>query len=159
MDHKKIIELLSLKPLSAEGGFFRETYRSDITFNRNGKQCCLSTAIFYLLREGEASRIHKLKSDEIWHFYLGDPLEIYLFKESGGCDKKMLGVDIENGEMPQILIPKNCWQGAKLRDGGKFALMGTTVSPAFEESDFEMGVREKLISLYPEFAEIINCLT
>jgi uncharacterized protein len=158
MDPDKIIDLLSLKPLSTEGGLFCETYRSKITCHRDGKEKSLSTAIFYLLREGEISRIHKLKSDEIWHFYLGDPVEIYIFNENDGCGKKILGVDIENGESPQVLIPKNCWQGARLKEGGMFALMGTTVSPAFEEADFELGDKAKMLPLYPEFSEIINCL-
>ena len=121
------------------------------------KSC--STAIFYLLKEDEVCKLHKLSSDEIWHFYLGSPVEIYLFHEDGKAEKKILGSDLEKGEMPQIVIPKNVWQGGRVKEGGDFALMGTTVSPAFDEADFELGIKEKLKSKYPEFAEIITLLT
>lgn len=159
MKAEEIIELLSLKPLSFEGGFFYETYRSPGKLETGAGMRNFSTAIYYLLREGEKSRIHRLKSDEVFHFYLGNPVEMFLFKEDGSCEKKILGAELQNGEEPQILIPAGCWQGAKLMEGGKFALMGTTVSPGFDEADFEAGIREKLFSAYPSHKEIIDLLT
>lgn len=158
MDSRQIIELLSLKPLSIEGGYFRETYRCAES-SSGGKERAASTAIFYLLDERTVSRIHRLRSDEIWHFYIGDPVELYLFKESGVCEKKILGTAIDRGQSPQILVSKECWQGARLKDGGKFALMGTTVAPGFDEADFEAGKRGELLAAYPGCEEIINILT
>jgi len=158
MDSRQLIELLSLKPLSFEGGYFRETYRGGNTFS-DGKERAASTAIFYLLDKGTVSRIHRLRSDEIWHFYIGDPVELYLFKDKCLCEKKLLGTAIDRGQSPQVLVPKGCWQGARLKDGGKFALMGTTVSPGFDMADFEPGKRADLLSDFPDCGEIIDLLT
>lgn len=135
---EKIIKKLKLKPLEPEGGFFIETYRSKEKVKIGQKKKHLSTAIFYLLRKGNESKVHRLKSDEIYHFYLGDPVNLYLVYPNGKCEKKVLGNNILKGELPQILIPKMTWQSAKLKRGGSFALLGTTVSPAFDFEDLEM---------------------
>jgi uncharacterized protein len=159
MNVKQILELLSLEPLPKEGGFFRETYRSEDSYSAGANKKALSTAIYYMLAEGQVSKIHRLKSDEIWHFYFGDPVEIFLLFSDGHVEMKVLGTRLDNNEIPQLFIPKDVWQGARLKEKGKFALMGTTVSPAFEEGDFEPGIREKLLALYPKTTEIITSLT
>jgi len=135
---EKIIKKLKLKPLELEGGFFVETYRSQEKAKIGKKKKNLSTAIFYLLRKRDKSKIHRLKSDEVYHFYLGDPVNLYLLYPDGKFEKKVLGNNIFKGELPQIVIPKMVWQSAKLKKGGNFALLGTTVSPAFEYEDFEL---------------------
>lgn len=159
MNAEELIELLSLEPLSFEGGFFYETYRSPGKLQTEDGGRNYSTAIYYLLREGEKSRIHRLKSDEVFHFYMGGSVEMFLFNRDGSCGKRILGTDLQKGEEPQIVVPAGCWQGSRLRAGGKFALMGTTVSPGFDEADFEAGIREKLFSAYPSHKEIIDLLT
>ncbi len=139
----KVIKKLKLKPLKPEGGLFSETYRSKEKIEIDGKKRNLSTAIYYLLRKGESCKIHRLKSDEIYHFYLGDPVNLYLFYPDGTSQKKVLGTNILKGEVPQVVVPKMTFQKAKLKRGGKFALMGTTVSPGFDIEDFDMGKTEK----------------
>ena len=159
MNAEELIRFLSLRPLSFEGGFFYETFRSPGKMQAENGGRNFSTAIYYLLRKGETSRIHRLSSDEVFHFYMGGAVEMFLFKADGSCEKRILGTDLKNGEEPQIVVPAGCWQGARLRPGGKHALMGTTVSPGFDEADFEAGVREKLISAYPGKEDIIDLLT
>ena len=159
MDAGKLIELLSLEPLSSEGGFFRETYRSLTAMGAGDDQRSLATAIYYLLKEGEVSRLHRIKADETWHFYLGDPVELYLFKEDGICEKKILGNAIERGESPQVTVPAGSAQGARLKAGGKFALMGTTVYPGFDFKDFDLCGRDEMTAAYPAHEEIVSSLT
>lgn len=159
MNAKRLIEILSLKPLSFEGGFFRETYRSPETLETPFGRRNLSTAIYYLLSEGEKSRLHRLRSDEVFHFYFGDTVEMFLFHEDGTSARKLLGPSADKGEEPHIVVPRGCWQGAKLKAGGKFALMGTTVSPGFDERDFETGIRGELVAAFPGNEETINLLT
>ncbi|MCX7829524.1 MAG: cupin domain-containing protein, partial [Acidobacteria bacterium] len=135
---EKIIKKLKLKPLKLEGGFYFETYRSKEKIKINGKEKSLSTAIFFFLKKGEVSKPHRLKYDEIYHFYAGDPVNLYLVYADGRKEKKVLGANVLKGELPQIIIPKMTWQSAKLKKGGKYALMGTTVSPAFDFEDLEI---------------------
>jgi len=164
-DHRKIIEILDLKPLEAEGGFFKEVYRSkDIipkaalpTFYNSDR--CFGTAIYYLLTPESFSALHKVNSDEIFHFYLGDPVEMLLLYPDGSGQEIILGQDIENGQRLQLTVPRGVWQGAGLCPKGKFALMGTTVSPGFEYADFILGQRQSLIETYPDHSSNIIRLT
>lgn len=135
---EKIIKKLKLEPLKPEGGMFVETYRSQDFVEINGNRKQLSTAIYYLLRKGQICKPHRLKSDEIWHFYYGDPVNIYLLNGKNKLEKIILGKNLLKGEKPQIVIPKMVWQAAELKKGGNFALLGTTVSPAFDFEDLEM---------------------
>lgn len=135
---KEIIKKLKLEPLKPEGGMFVETYRSGDFVEINGNRKQLSTAIYYLLRKGQICKPHRLKSDEIWHFYLGDPVNLYVLNCEKKLEKIILGKNILKGEKIQILIPKMVWQAAELKKGGNFALLGTTVSPAFDYEDLEM---------------------
>lgn len=159
MDAGKLIEMLSLEPLSFEGGFFSETYRCAGKLMTGSGEKNYSTAIYYLLCDEEKSRIHRLKFDEVFHFYLGDPVEMFLFKEDGSFERRILGTALDKGEEPQIVVLAGCWQGARLRAGGKYALMGTTVSPGFDRRDFELGRREELMDAYPGNDEVISILT
>ena len=148
-----IIQRLKLQPHPKEAGYFVETYRSaETSGSRN-----LSTAIYFLLKQGSFSEIHRLRSDELFHFYLGSAAEVLLLDANGNGKIVRLGNDLSKGETPQLIIPKGCWQGA--RSTGDFTLMGCTVSPGFEYEDYESGDRSELIARYPEWKEWIIRLT
>src|SRR5512139_1110130 len=143
-----VIHLLDLAPLPMEGGYFRETYRSPH-----------STAIYYLLTPDTFSALHRLKGDEVFHFHLGDPVEMLQLRPDGTAARVVLGTDIAGGMHPQVLVPGGAWQGSRLLPGGAFALMGTTMAPGFEPRDFELGERAALLGRYPEHANLISALT
>jgi len=147
-----------------EGGFYKETYRSSETVSssalpdRFDGDRNFSTAIYFLLRSEDRSVFHRIKSDELWHFYQGSTLSIYLFHQNELKILK-LGADMEKGELLQVAIPANCWFGARVDEPGSYALCGCTVSPGFDFRDFEMARKEYLLEAYPEQAEIIAQLT
>jgi predicted cupin superfamily sugar epimerase len=162
---EQIISLLGLKPHPAEGGYFAEIYRSDERIPRSALPIryagdrSFGTAIYYLLTPATLSAMHRLRTDEVFHFYLGDPVEmLHLRPDGSGCEVR-LGADLPGGMRPQVVVPKGVWQGARLAAGGAFALLGTTVAPGFEWEDFEIGDREALVREYPEFRERILELT
>jgi len=161
----QIIALLNLKPHPKEGGYFRETYRSSETISektlpRRYKGIrSFATAIYYLLTPETISAMHRLQSDEIFHFYLGDPVEMLQLWPDGTGRILVLGSDLLNGMQAQVIIPKGAWQGGRLFKNGKFALLGTTVSPGFEFADYESGRKDELIKSYPQFRERIIALT
>ncbi|MCF8365088.1 MAG: cupin domain-containing protein [Bacteroidales bacterium] len=155
MDATQIIEKLGLIPLSDEGGYYRETFKSADSLNGlclpkgfSGKHS-ISTCIYYLITPESFSEIHKLPTEEIWHFYLGDTAEQIQISPEGEIKKIRFGDDLFSGEIPQVIVPGNTWQGTKLVDGGKFALFGTTMSPGFEFSDYVPGNQKKLEEAYP----------
>lgn len=159
-----IIDKLNLKP-HPEGGYFSETYRSvenlpesSLPFRYKGQRS-IGTCIYYLLTPDTFSAMHRLKSDEIFHFYMGDPVEMTLLFPGGTTQTILLGHDILNGALPQVVVPANVWQGSRLRDGGKYALLGTTVAPGFEFDDIETGDRTELYRLYPDQKDKIKLLT
>lgn len=155
----EVIALLGLKPLGIEGGTFAETYRCpEMVSLRPGAERSLSTAIYYLLRAGEVSNLHRLPSDEMFHFYCGDPVEMLLLGEAGGRTV-MLGAGLAAGMRPQVLVPRGTWQGCRLSPGGSWALLGTTVSPGFAYEDFEAGRGEDLAARFPAFAAHIRALS
>lgn len=162
---QEIISLLTLEPHPAEGGYFVETYRSDEQIgqgalsDRYQSSRSLGTAIYYLLTPETFSAMHRLASDEIFHFYLGDPVEmLHLFPDGSG-KVVTLGVDLLQGMRPQVVVPRGVWQGSRLVLGGRFALLGTTVSPGFDFSDYEHARRDDLLQNYPAFRETILALT
>ncbi len=161
----QIITRLKLTSHPKEGGYFRETYRSSEKIaektlaSRYKGMRPLGTAIYYLLTPESFSAMHRLQSDEIFHFYLGDPVEMLQLWPDGSGRTVMLGPDLLNGMEPQVIVPRGVWQGAKLLKDGKFALLGTTVSPGFEFEDYETGQRDELIKSYPQFGELITALT
>lgn len=146
--HDDLITLLDLKPLPKEGGWYRETYRSQY-----------STAIYYLLTPGTFSALHRLPSDEVFHFYLGDKVIMLLLYPDSSDKTIELGPEIEEGQQVQVVVPKGVWQGCLLDKGGEFALMGTTVAPPFEFSQYEAGQREALLKQYPSQKDLIMRLT
>jgi len=143
-DVQEIIRRLNLKPLEIEGGYFRETYRSKHVFENKGKKQTQAgnlarsacTQIYYLITPSSFSHLHVLSADEIFHFYMGDAVEMLLLYPDGSCVVKTLGTDFKKGQEPQIIVGGGTWQGAILKKGGRFALLGTTVCPGFEYSDY-----------------------
>ena len=160
MTKDDIIGLLDLKPLTIEGGFFHETYRSPqkIELPLYCGPRSLATAIYYLLTPDTFSRMHRVPGEEVFHFYLGDPVEMLQLGENGSGTLITMGQDIAAGMKLQHVVPGGRWQGARLRAGGKFALLGTTMSPGFEYEDYEVGGQE-LTEQWPEFAELIASLS
>jgi predicted cupin superfamily sugar epimerase len=121
-------------------------------------QRCASTAIYYLLTPGTFSEMHRLPTDEVFHFYLGDPVEMLQLHPDGRGEVIRIGNNLAAGEWPQVLAPGDVWQGSRLV-GGRLALLGTTVAPGFEYADYTSGRRDELTATYPEFADMITALT
>jgi predicted cupin superfamily sugar epimerase len=154
------IARLALMP-HPEGGWYRETYRSRERVDgaalppRFGGARVLSTAIYYLLRAGERSALHRIKSDEVWHHYAGDAVTLWLLEVPGCAKCVRLGGDGE----PQVLVPAGAWYGGRVIEGGAYALMGGTVAPGFEFADFELADRAALLAAWPEHRQVIEDLT
>ncbi len=161
---KEIQELLKLQPLPVEGGYFAETYRSQFTLTQRSLpsysgERALSTAIYYMLTPDAFSAMHRLKGDEVYHFYLGDPAEMLILKPDGSSETLLMGQDIASGMRLQHVVRGGSWQGLRLVPGGKFALLGTTMAPGFDPADFELGARKELSARFPAYAELIAALT
>lgn len=162
---EKIRELLKMQPLPTEGGYFAETYRSELILPADALrglypgERTIATAIYYMLTPDSFSAMHKLRGDELYHFYLGDPIEMLLLKPDRTGAAILLGPDIAAGMRLQHLVPGGTWQGSRLAPGGKFALLGTTLSPGFSPEDYEHGSREALSEKYPQYAPLITLLT
>lgn len=148
-----------------EGGYYTETYRSDETIPRHAlperypSERSVCTAIYFLLTPEVFSAMHRVKSDEIFHFYAGDPVEQLLLHPDGSHETIIIGPNVLAGEKPQAIVPHGVWQGAKLEAGGEFALLGCTVSPGFDFADYEHGDRSELVASYPECGSLITDLT
>lgn len=147
-----------------EGGFYKETFASaenitsrDLNIKFEGPRI-LWTSIYFLLRDGEVSNFHRLKSDEMWYYHSGSPLTIYMISPEGNLTTEQLGLNIENDEKPQVLVPKNYIFGSAMNNEG-YALVGCNVSPGFEFKDFELFERSFLLEKYPEYKETILKLT
>lgn len=165
MTAEQIRELLGLEPLAHEGGFFAETYRARETIPAGFPGLdppdarSLATAIYYLLTPETYSALHRLRGDEMFHFYLGDPVEMLQLDPSGEGRVITLGTDLAAGMRPQVLVPRGVWQGTRLLPGGSAALLGTTMSPGFDPADFDLGRREALLAQYPAHRARILALT
>ena len=162
MTATEIKEALQLHPHPREGGWYVRTYEANeriVCAERYGAARLTSTAIYYLLEPDTSSEMHRLRSDEIFHFYLGDPVEMLQLHEDGRSERIVIGSDLVTGARQQVLVPRGVWQGTRLLPGGRFALMGCTVSPGFEYLDYESGSRAELLALWPEWSEMIAELT
>ena len=165
MTPEELKELLDLKPLAKEGGFFKEVFRAPETFSQEALPAryvtdkSTLTSIFYMLEPSTFSAFHRLKSDEIYHFYLGDPVDLVLLNVDGSISKITLGQDILAGHHLQYAVPKGVWQASSLTAGGNFALMGCTVAPGFDFDDYEHGDWEYLLRHFPMHHATIMKLT
>lgn len=162
---EKIIETLELEKHPREGGYFKEIYRSKAGIDADdldpgyGDGRSLATAIYYMLAPGTFSEMHRLVGDEIFHFYLGGPVEMLQLFPDGSGKKVVIGPGIEKGQSPQVLVPGGVWQGSRLLPGSEFALLGTTMSPGFDYRDYTSGNREELSRQYAAFKDTIHLLT
>jgi len=161
---KQLVEKLELLP-HPEGGFYKETYRSkgvikpeslrnDIEGERN-----YATGIYFLLISDNFSAFHRIKQDEMWHFYDGSPLIVHIIDQNGKYKAVEIGRNIEKGEVPQYVVPADCWFASSVKESNNYSFVGCTVSPGFDFRDFELADREKLIEEYPAHKEIITKLT
>ncbi len=157
---EQLIALLGLQPLPVEGGLFRQSWRSPVTAMAHGQPHPLGTATLALLTDApdSFSAMHRLPTDELWHFYLGDPIALLLLmpgeQGKGGVRHITLGQDLLAGHCVQALIPAGTWMGAKLKQGGSYGLFGNTMAPGFLEVDYEGGDTD-LARQYPEAAAAI----
>jgi uncharacterized protein len=164
---EQIIEHLELEPLPVEGGQYRQSYvaADDIAAEalpeRYGRAKSLCTAIYYLLTDqpDSFSALHRLPTDEIYHFYLGDPVEMLLLHPEGGSERVILGQDLRAGQHVQVVVPAGVWMGSRVLEGGQFALMGTTMAPGYDDQDYEGGEAAELERQYPDLAELIRQLS
>ncbi len=147
-----------------EGGWFRESYRSEETIQRGALPDRFAgdrpagTAIYFLLQSGDVSALHRIKSDEIWHFYSGEPLVVHVITPLGDYYPLNLGSNIPAGQSFQCTVPAGCWFGAEVAGTG-FSFVGCTVAPGFDFADFEMGNRGDLLKEFPQHKEIVQRLT
>jgi predicted cupin superfamily sugar epimerase len=161
---EQIRELLQMRPHPIEGGYFAETYRGSPVIPQNllpgypGDRA-ISTAIYYLLTPDTFSAMHRVHGDEMFHFYLGDAVEMLQLKADGSGEEIVLGQDIAAGMRLQHTVPGGVWQGSRLRAGGKYALLGTTMAPGFEYEDYETGERQDLIARFAAYSQTIMSLT
>ena len=164
---EEIIKQLNLEPLPEEGGFFRRTYQSSERIpngtlpRRHQQDLAVGSAIYALITAADFSAIHRLDTDEIYHFYNGDPLEMLLLHPDGSGEIFILGNDLQAGMRPQKVVAKNVWQGSRSIPGGEhgFSLIGTTMAPEFVWQGFELGQQKSLSAQYPAFVEMIAALT
>ncbi|SKB29595.1 cupin domain-containing protein [Daejeonella lutea] len=158
MTANEIIRNLNLLP-HPEGGYYKETYRSAETHRKpGGDERNISTAIYFLLENGDKSHFHRIKSDEMWFFHQGEPLEIVSI-QNGGLVSVTLGNDLARGEVPQAMVPANTWFGSRVKSGKGYALVSCTVSPGFDFNDFQMADREELIMEFSGLVAIISEFT
>ena len=160
MTADQIKSLLHLEPHPVEGGWFRRTYTSAGNVELPRGVRAQSTAIYYLLEAETFSEMHVLASDEIFHFYFGDPVEMLQLHEDGrGSAVFTLGGDLSAGQNVQLVVPAGVWQGTRLVEGGKVALLGCTVTPGFDFADYRGGSYAELAAKWPAEAERIRKLT
>jgi predicted cupin superfamily sugar epimerase len=158
------INSLKLLP-HPEGGYYREIYRSDVIVEKSGLPSSFNgsrsagTSIYYLLKSGQRSLLHILKSDEIWHYYDGSAIVLSMIHNDGSYEEKLLGKNINEGEMPQIIIRGGIWFGAYPKDDNSYSLAGCTVTPGFDFEDFQLAERKKMLAKFPELESIIERLT
>jgi uncharacterized protein len=168
MNAEQLVAYFNLKPLPVEGGMFARPYISADQYAGNvlpkryeGVDHAFGSAIYMLYTDApdSFSEFHKLKTDEVFHFYLGDPFELLLLYPDGTSRTVVMGQDVLAGQQVQFVVPAGVWQGSRLLPGGEYAFFGTTMAPAFLASDFEAGTQEELLTQYPHEAERIRTLT
>lgn len=148
-----------------EGGYFAETYRSAETIphsalpERFSGARSFGTAIYFLLESHNISALHRIDADEIWHFYAGDSLVVYVIAPDGRLDQIRLGNNADQGDVFQAVVPAGCWFGSKPAEGSRFSLVGCTVAPGFDFAGFEMADQASLLKEYPQHKAVIEMLS
>jgi predicted cupin superfamily sugar epimerase len=177
---KYLVEKLNLRELYGEGGYYRETYRSkeNILINsfdnhdNKDKLYCLAenntnltntrsifTLIYYLLDGDQFSAFHKVRFDEIWHFYKGSTVSLYLLTDNKKLLSIQLGNNFDNGEHMHYVIKGNTWFAAEINDKSSYSLIGCSVSPGFDFKDFKLGSKSELKKIYPQYEFLIEKLS
>ena len=169
MSAEEVKKMLGLVPHPREGGWYVRTYEAAEVV---GAECfadrryvggragrLTGTAIYYLLEPDTFSEMHRLRSDEVFHFYMGDAVEMLRLYPGGRGERVLIGTDLAAGQRPQVVVEKNIWQGSRLVAGGSWALLGCSVSPGFEYEDYEAGVRTELVAGWPRWGELVVGLT
>lgn len=147
-----------------EGGYYKETYRSAEIINKDALPTrfdgnrYFSTAIYFLLEQGNFSAFHKIKSDECWHFYAGQSLLVYVLQSDGSLDIIRVGNNIAAGETFQYVVPANCWFASEPAPESEFSFVGCTVAPGFDFADFELAKANELIKMFPQHQAIVQRL-
>jgi uncharacterized protein len=166
MTAEDVKKLLGLAPHPREGGWYVRTYEAKELVAAEAFEDAryagarrTGTAIYYLLEPGTFSEMHRLSSDEVFHFYAGDAVEMLQLMVNGRGVRVVIGNDLARGHRPQVVVGRGVWQGSRLVADGQWALLGCTVSPGFEFEDYEAGERGELCQGWPEFAEEIRALT
>lgn len=147
-----IVDKLGLVPLEGEGGMYRCTYEG--REKEDGEK--EYSAIYYMLTRETFSHMHRLRDNELYHFYMGDALELLLLYPDGTFEVKYLGTDLQKGQTPQVMVPAGTWQGSRVTEGGDYCLCGTTMTPAYTQEEYEQGECRELCRMYPEAAEMIR---
>jgi uncharacterized protein len=147
-----------------EGGYFKQTFESgertsdnELSVNFEGQRK-LYTSIYFLLSSKDVSHFHRLKSDELWYYHAGSPLTVHVIHENGDYEEMKVGMNLDQGERPQILVKKNSIFGSSVMDKDTCSLVGCMVSPGFEFQDFELFTQDELLAKYPQHKEIIEKL-
>jgi predicted cupin superfamily sugar epimerase len=160
---KEIVTYYQLLP-HPEGGYYKETYRSSEVINKgalpsrfNGNRN-FATAIYFLLEKGNFSAFHRIHSDETWHFYAGQSLNVYVIHDNGELELIVLGPDIDKGQTFQATVPAGSWFASIPAEETVFSFVGCTVSPGFDFMDFELAMADQLIATYPQHKVIIEKL-
>ncbi|WP_430413203.1 cupin domain-containing protein [Kordia sp.] len=161
---QNLVENLKLLP-HPEGGFYKEVYRSAHMISKEALQANFSgdrsycTSIYFLLTSENFSAFHRIKQDEIWHFYGGSSLSVHVIDENGLYTEHKVGMDFRNGEQPQLVVPAGCWFASSVPKKDSYAFVGCTVAPGFDFDDFELATRAELTKTYPTYKNIIYRLT
>lgn len=148
-----------------EGGYFTETYRSAERIPHNALPSRFSgdrsfgTGIYFLLENHHFSAFHRIQADEMWHFYAGGPLHVYVIHIDGRLEIIKLGANPDNNEVFQAVVPAGTWFGSKPAAESDYSLVGCTVAPGFDFADFELAERVDLLATYPQHEEVIRLLT
>ncbi|MEH7382701.1 cupin domain-containing protein [Bacillus sp. JJ1533] len=157
-DAQYYITHLGLEP-HPEGGYYKQTFASETmidTKQENPRK--LYTSIYFLLGSKDISHLHRLQSDELWYYHGGSSLTVHIIDESGEYKEMQLGLNLEKGEVPQVLVPKNAIFGSSVKEENTFSLVGCMVSPGFEFEDFELFTQEELLKIYPQHEKVIRTL-
>lgn len=157
----QLVEKLRMRPLPEEGGFYAPAWTSAL-IGPDGR--ALGSAILFLMTDVEFSALHRLKTDEIWHYHAGDPAELVrIDPRTGALSPVLLGPDVAEGHAPHGVVPAGHWQGARIRPAGRaprgWTLLGCTLAPAWDAREFELGDRSALVKAFPFHGEIIRALT
>lgn len=149
------VKQLQLEP-HPEGGFYKQTYKSEEEVPGKGR--VLYTSIYFLLEAGNVSHFHRLKSDELWYFHAGQSLTVHMIHETGDYEEVRLGLNLDQGEVPQLAVPKHTIFASSVSENGTYALVGCMVSPGFEFEDFELFTQKELLTDYPQHEAFIKKL-